>query len=386
VIVGAGIAGLTAALALEQSGFSVLILDQAERLEEAGAGLQLSPNATSILSKLGVLKDLLPSATVLDSVDLISAKSAKPLLCLKTAPFAEDAAPCLALHRADLQSALLRHVQRRPHIELQLDATLLSHQQTSDGITVTCQVGGKSVAAMAQLIISADGVWSSLRQNANGAPARFSGYVAHRQTIDRSQLKSASLTQTNSVRAFLSPNAHLVAYPISAGKQINLVFIKKPAKQNAGRNELNMAPSFEGFASGLVQDLVQLGDWTSWPIHTVDADAPWRLNERTLLIGDAAHAMLPFGAQGAAMAIEDAYVLAHCLAQNRTNISSAFSSYEAMRRKRVKQVAERSKLNAFAYHATGPVAVARNLVFATRGRRLMQDLEWLYAYRAPGIS
>ncbi|MGL4488105.1 MAG: FAD-dependent monooxygenase, partial [Rhizobiaceae bacterium] len=101
---------------------------------------------------------------------------------------------------------------------------------------------------------------------------------------------------------------------------------------------------------------------------------------------DAAHAMLPFAAQGAGMAIEDAYVLAHSLHESQANVPQALANYEQLRRERVKRVAKRARLNAFAYHAFGPVALARNLVFAAKGQRLMGDLDWLYRYRVPGLN
>jgi salicylate hydroxylase len=380
IIVGAGIAGLTAALALEKVGFSVLILEKSERLEEAGAGLQLSPNATSILAKLGVLEGLLPSATIVQSIDLVSMTTLKPLLCLETAPMADGSAPFISVHRADLQCALLSKINERPSIELVLGVTVVERQTRENSVDVRYNALGNTHLDSAQCFIGADGIWSATRTTAILAPARFSGYVTFRQTVDRAFLNTSQLTESHLVRAFIGPNAHLVAYPIARGERVNLVFITKQAGQT------RTLPGFSGFASELVQDLSRVTDWTSWHLHTVDAETPWRLDERSVLIGDAAHAMLPFAAQGAAMAIEDAFTLAHCLSQEQTDVNTALTTYEALRRKRVKRVAMRSRLNAFAYHASGPIAFARNLVFAAKGQRLMRDLEWLYGYRAPDLE
>jgi salicylate hydroxylase len=379
IVIGAGIAGLSVALALEQSGFSVLIIEKAEQLDEVGAGLQLSPNATSILSKLGVLDDLLARATVLQSIDLMSARSVRRLLRLETQGPGAAHHPFLSVHRSDLQASLLRKVRLCPDIELQLGAVFTGHDVGVDTIDVRFSQKGETYSGSAICLIGADGVGSALR----ATKAEFSGYIAHRQTIDRANLASASLNDDRTVKAFLSPDAHLVAYPISGGRQVNLVYITRQGRQGAA---IESQPGFAGFAPTLIQDLVGHTDWTRWPIYTIPPTAIWRIHERTILIGDAAHAMLPFGAQGAAMAIEDAFTLAHCIDKQRTNIAAALDTYETHRRQRVLRVAERAKLNAFAYHAAPPVAWARNWVFAAKGQRLMRDLDWLYAYRVPGIT
>jgi salicylate hydroxylase len=386
VIIGAGIAGLTAALALEQFGFSVLILEKAESLEEVGAGLQLSPNSTSVLAKLNVLDGLVRSATNLRSIDLMSARGGRPLLSLNTAPLSRPSAPFLSVHRADLQYALLAQVLLRPSIVFQLGASLVSYQVQASCVEIEYQVGNTAHIANGHCLIGADGVNSALRQSKGGAKVDFSGYVALRQTIDRDKLTATLLLDNHTVKAFVAPNAHLVAYPISNGKQVNLVFIHRPKSLDAAKGKLALASALLGFAPQLAQNLAQYTDWSAWPVYTLETNTSWQLDARTILIGDAAHAILPFAAQGAGMAIEDAYTLAYCLAQSRGDVSSGLSNYETLRRKRVTQVAARSKLNAFAYHASGPVALARNLVFNAKGQRLMSDLAWLYAYRAPGIS
>ncbi len=386
IIIGAGIAGLTHALALADFGIPSLVLEKSDQLEEVGAGLQLSPNATSILAKLGILDDLLPMATIVQSIDLMSAQTGKTLLALSTAPFATPSAPFLALHRSDLQTALLSKVEQSPLIDLQCGASYLSQKLVNDGVEVSYHSDARSRVVTGRCLIAADGVWSTVRQSHGGGAASYSGYVAYRQTIDRSLLSAASLHDEATVKAFVSPNAHLVAYPISQGKSVNLVFIIKQSSKAVPLDPPQLFNSFKSFAPDLNQDLVRHPNWTSWPLHTLSADTQWALNSRTMLIGDAAHAMLPFGAQGAAMAIEDAYTLAHCLSIERSNVAAALMQHENLRRARIKKVSARGKLNAFAYHASNPITFARNLVFAAKGQRLMSDLEWLYAYRADGIS
>lgn len=386
IIIGAGIAGLTLALALAKFGIPSLILEKSESLEEIGAGLQLSPNATSILADLSVLEALFQSATVVQSIDLMSAQGGKSLLALPTAQFATPFAPFLALHRADLQAALLTKVLASPAIELQLGCSFLSQKSFSEHVEVAYKSGDQSLIATGRCLVGADGVWSSVRQQKGGAPAVYSGYVAYRQTIDRTQLRAARLLDNQSVKAFVSPHAHMVAYPISHGKSVNLVFIAKQVSKCDDSNTAQSLSLIKDFASDLAQDLARHQNWTNWPLYVVRPDILWQLDARTILIGDAAHAMLPFGAQGAAMAIEDAYTLAHCLHTERSSVSTALMQYEKLRRPRIQKVSARGKLNAMAYHASGPIALARNLVFEAKGQRLMKDLDWLYAYRAPDIS
>jgi salicylate hydroxylase len=386
IIIGGGIAGLALALALAKFGIASLILEKSDTLEEVGAGLQLSPNATSILADLGVLEGLLTSATVVQSIDLLSARSGKSLLALPTAQFATPFAPFLALHRADLQAALLTKVLASPAIELQLGCSFLSQKSFTEHVEVAYKSGDQSFIATGLCLVGADGVWSSVRQQMGGAPAVYSGYVAYRQTIDRTQLRAAGLSDNQSVKAFVSPHAHMVAYPISHGKSVNLVFIAKQVSNRSDSNSSQSLSLIKDFASDLAQDLARHQNWTKWPLYVVSPDIPWQLDARTILVGDAAHAMLPFGAQGAAMAIEDASTLAYCLHSERSSVSTALMHYEKLRRARIGKVSARGRLNALAYHASGPVALARNLVFAAKGQRLMNELAWLYAYRAPHTS
>jgi salicylate hydroxylase len=377
VIVGAGIAGLTTALAFHKFGISSLVLEKAPRLEETGAGIQLTPNATSVLARLGVLDGLVQTATNITSIDLHRASDNKPLLRLATADMGTEDAPFLAMLRADLQSALLRQVALCPSIEIAYDAEI-THPFHAPNMRYACAKRAQEISPAC--VIGADGVWSRLRMAHGGAPAKYSGYIAHRMTIESTG--QTVLTDGQSVRAFVSPDAHLVAYPVASGKCVNLVFISKSKDPTASTDQ----PNFSGFAREIARDLASEILWTHWPIYTVDPVTLWTLNDSTILIGDAAHAMLPFAAQGAGMAIEDGYTLAQCIARHPDDIKTAFKTYESLRRQRIEKIAKRARLNGFAYHVSGPLAAARNLVFAVRGQRLLQDLQWLYGHRFADIN
>lgn len=382
MIIGAGIAGLVAALSFARLGHNVRILERASRLDEAGAGIQLSPNATAILSALDVLEPLLAHATIVKSIDLCEGKSGKTLLALPVGNAVKDA-PFLSVHRADLQKLLLEAVRQTSSIRLHLDCQIQSIGGTEGAKIVSFLQNDDARSFSTPLIVGADGIRSGTRRLVSAAPPEYSGFSALRATIDLAdfpQLTREVFAQPV-VRAFVTAQSHLVAYPISGGRCVNLVLIAKAPLGSA----VSMRAS-GSFGGPMRQLLESVHDWTNWPLYTVDATKPWTDGRNIALIGDAAHAMLPFAAQGAGMAIEDGFVLAQTVSKHAGDVSRALHDYEHLRRSRVLKVIKRTHLNRFAYHAWGPTALARNLVFKLRGPALMQSLGWLYDYRAEGLT
>ncbi|MCF6124965.1 FAD-binding protein [Mesorhizobium sp. M7A.F.Ca.CA.001.07.2.1] len=396
VIAGAGVAGLTAALAFADRGYPVRVFEQAQRLEAAGAGIQLSPNATRILRQLGVLDKLLPATVRPEAVVLKEAATLRELARVPLGQAAETRwqAPYLVAHRADLQSALMARVSQIPDIHLTTGARVSSAATGPHGITATAEIDGKTIKAEGFLLIGADGVWSSVRALVDSAKRaalprnHFSGELAWRATIAAESAAGqafAAIGVTNCVTTFLHPGFHMVAYPVSKGAAFNLAAFTRGDRiaegwsGNADAGILTRA--LRGTAAELARLVEQAGPWTAWPIHTVDSKQPWTTGNMAL-IGDAAHAMTPFAAQGAAMAIEDAATLADIIADFPADPLAAPATWEQSRRPRVAQVARRGAVNRLAWHASGPVAIARNVFLKVRSEKLAADLDWLYGWRA----
>jgi salicylate hydroxylase len=392
LVVGAGIAGLTMALALAERGFAVSVLERARTLEEVGAGLQLSPNATRILDRLGVVERLRAASVQPEAIVLRRARSLREIarVPLGAGAIARWGAPYLTVHRADLQSALLNRVQREPSIRLLTGATVRDAAYHARGVTLSVDHAGAVIEAAGDLVIAADGVWSTMRGTEGKQRSAFSGLTAWRTTLQRGSAaeRQDPVLSGAVVTAFLHPRFHLVSYPIRAGQAVNLVAVTRGAALSqswsvpASKDELAAALSRAPALARLVADA---GPWTRWPLHTVDPDGPWTSARGIALIGDAAHATTPFAAQGAAMAIEDADVLAEALHRNRDDFPAGLSRYERERKPRVKRVVRRGAFNRFVWHASGPIALGRDIVLRLRSpERTLGDFDWLYGWRGAG--
>lgn len=390
IVAGAGIAGLTAALAFARRGFCVEILERSEKLDEVGAGLQISPNATRILDRLGVLELLLPHAVRPHGVILRDAATLSELARVPLGDSAERRwrAPYLVAHRADLQGALLEAVSRQPTIRLITGANVRGLGHDGSGVSVALEGSGKVEQTSGLLLVGADGVWSTVRGLIGaGGGSRFCGELAWRAVIDADSnigQAFASIGARDAVNAFLHPGFHLIAYPVRGGAAFNLVAFtpgQRIAEGWSGAADVSLLKrAMRRTAPALARLADDAGPWTAWPIHTANPKPPWTA-PGVALIGDAAHAMTPFAAQGAAMAIEDADTLAAFVAADPDHLTAALAAWEASRRPRVAAVARRGAFNHFAWQARGPVALARNLVLKTRpSEKLAADLDWLYGW------
>jgi salicylate hydroxylase len=378
-IVGAGIAGLAAALSFSRFGIACDIFEEASELVEVGAGLQMSPNASAILRELGVLKDLEQVWTEPREIGLVSGTSLTRLARVPAGEFARQrwGAPYGVLHRATLQAALLAAVKRTPLCTVKLGTPI-----RGDAPRAVSEITGIRYP----LVIGADGVWSNVRASVPDAPQPdFSRNVAWRFTIP--QQEAPAWLPRDNVAALLGPATHVVAYPLSEMGTFNIVAIASgispgetwDARASESQRRMLVA-QFKDWHPDVTALLTQTGLPTFWPLHQVTSGR-WHNGRDVVLIGDAAHAMMPFAAQGAAMAIEDAFVLAKEVSK-ASSLPEALTNFERLRITRTAKVRARGTFNRFAYHARGPLRIGRDIVLSLRPpQSLAADLDWLYGYR-----
>ena len=391
LVSGAGIGGLTVSLALAAKGFRVVVLEKAERLEEVGAGLQLSPNASRVLVDLGLQERLAPQAVVPEAISVMSARAGGELvrLPLGDTASARAGAPYWVIHRADLQAALAAQAAEHPDIDLRLGCHFEDAAAHAKGLTVAYRNGNSRQHELAAALIGADGVWSTVRQRLfPEVQPQFSGLIAWRGTLQATDVPRDYSTRR--VQLWMGPNAHLVVYPISGGREINVVAVVPGTWNRPGWNppgdpgEIKnvFLPSRWPAPARLIVGTVD--NWRKWALFAVPEGCRWS-DGPIALLGDAVHALLPFAAQGAAMAIEDAAVLANALADHAASsvdVAAAFRRYAGQRRARVRRVQRAAAQNGRTYHLTGPAALARDLAIRALGpRRVLARQDRIYGWQ-----
>jgi salicylate hydroxylase len=400
VIAGAGIAGLTAAIAFARQGLPVLLVEKRTGFEEVGAGIQLSPNASRILRALGV-SALARHAVAMEQMDI--RRWAEPR------SFAEMAmsnanerygAPFWTVRRADLQTALLDTARSMPGITLLVDRSVTGFAAREDGFEVSLKRGsGQSETLASAFLVGADGLWSSLR-HAMGHSTRpvFSGYEAWR-TLIRADAAPAFMRQPR-IALWMGHGRHGVHYPVSAGAEINLVLVRKATISPAALEEWSLPP--------IPREIASLGDNAAIPLKHLIAAAPsWRrwplfdsppvtmgsrriADGRVALIGDAAHAVLPFMAQGAALGIEDAYELASMIApalgsEMSRHRHDAIARFNASRLPRATRLHHTARRNGARYHMGKPWSLARDSVIRHLGSQgMLARHDWIYGWKPEG--
>jgi len=388
LIAGAGIGGLTAALALAEGGFDVAIFERAAALEEFGAGLQLSPNCTRILGRLGVLDEIEKLATAPRAIRLLRGRDDAELVHLNLLDAeARWGAPYLMIHRADLQGALARAAMKLPNVELRLGQEVGGASEDAEGVAVGLKRGGLSLRETGDVLIGADGLRSKVRERMGLGEldaARFSGRVAFRATIPAAALGASAGAPVVELR--LGPRAHLVKYPLRGGSVVNLIAVIEsgwrgehpdhPWDGLADRPALTRAFADWSKEARALIDAPET--WRAWPLFVRDPIANYALG-RMALLGDAAHPMVPFLAQGAAQSIEDAGSLARRLSET-PDITAALAAYSRDRAPRAGRVQREALAQARIYHMSGPMAFARDLTMRALGaERLQARYDWIYA-------
>ena len=384
-IAGGGVGGLAAALALSRSAHQVELFEKAATLSEVGAGIQLGPNATRLLHAWG-LKDALQACSFSPQrLQVKSAVSSRVLgeLKLGSAMAARYGAPYVTLHRADLHGLLLQAVHESA-VVLRIDCATHSFKQTAQIVSLQTSHGVQDI----DVLVAADGLWSSTRELLlnDGLPRR-TGHLAYRALIQ--QIALPERLRSQNVTAWLGPKMHAVQYPVRGGEWLNVVvFIhgNVPAdfqNWNHSANAADLQGALQGSCAAL-QDLLQaVPDWRLWVMHDRPSiqGAQQMAQGRVALLGDAAHPMQPYLAQGAGMAIEDAVELGLVLKDATPhNAPEALQHYAANRWQRNARVQARASRNGQIFHATGPLRWARDVSMQLMGERLL-DMPWLYGYR-----
>ncbi|KKB09826.1 FAD-dependent monooxygenase [Devosia chinhatensis] len=382
IIAGAGISGLTLALALAKFGAGVLVLDRSPHLQEFGAGLQISPNARHCLHQLGLGPALDAIGFEPAALDLYAQGRLAPSMSMELGDIMRErfGAPYTVMHRADLADLLHRACRRFANIDISFGVRHWDVVSHARGVSVAIdEADGQSRTSRAHAFIGADGVHSRTRRTVLGGPdARFGKRIAWR-TLVPAEMLSGQLA-ADRVSVFFGSGFHLVCYPLPHRGQVNLaLFLPDRTHEPTGQPRL-VRPGAK------VESLMSAaGDsWTPWPLHTVHTRS-WHVGNIGL-IGDAAHAMVPFQAQGAAMGIEDASVLAPLLMETK-DADAAFAHYAGLRQKRVERVAALSAQNGRIFHLPWPMSTARDMVMSAQGPRAhLRRLGWIYSYKAAANS
>jgi salicylate hydroxylase len=381
VIVGGGIGGLTAAACLTQAGFGVQVFEQAHQFGDVGAGVQLGPNATRVLRRLGLGDPLEEVGFRPEAVRLMRWEDSTPLAEHPLAAAAEHefGSPYYTLYRPDLVGLLAGAL---PPSVARLGTAVTGIDATDDG-RVAVQLADGS-AQVADLVIGADGTHSTIRAATVGdVAARFSGMAAYRALVPHDRVRSA---QTAVVRNWLGPHQHLVAYPVGRdARYINLVcVVPEPSwtteAWNVPGSVTDLWKHFTGWSAELTTLLNAVEEPVfKWALYDREPLVRWSTATTTLL-GDACHPMLPFLAQGAGQAIEDAAALARCLSDTPADIPAALARYETARRAHTAKIQRMSWDNNTFYHLPdGPEQRARDKALETATDESgLAALSWIY--------
>lgn len=387
LIAGGGIGGLALALALARIGRRSVVLEQRETFATAGAGIQLGPNGVRVLQRLGVADALRPLVGVPEAVRVHDGRTARVLADLPLGDWiaARHGAPYWVAHRGDLAAALLTAARAERCIELRPDFAFASVDETLDGVEIT-SAGGATIAGAA--LVGADGLWSQVRRVVcPQAVPQFAGATATRAVIP---VAEAGALPTTVVGLWLTPGIHVVHYPVRAGAEIAVVVIAaedfRGRDWDAETDRALLLARLGGFHARLTAALARAPAWRKWALHGLLPLPAWS-SGRVALMGDAAHPMLPYLAQGGVLALEDAATLADCLAARPGEEPGAFRDFESRRRARAGQVQATSRRQGRIYHLAPPLSWARDAVLRLApGPWLMSGYDWLYGWRTDDAS
>jgi salicylate hydroxylase len=385
LIAGGGIGGLAAAIALGRRDIACEVLERSDFADESGAGIQLGPNATRALDALGVLDAIQPFSFTPEAIVVRDGVSGRNLTRLALGSTAAEryGALYLTLRRADLHAALRARAADLACVSVRSGFELAAID--TQGRDVVARAADNSEAKGACLI-GADGMWSAVRRIVSpAARLRFAGASAWRTQLPRDDLPAPFAEPV--VGLWLGPRAHLVHYPVGGGSELNIVAVIAGGAAAQGFAQSSSAAALRESFARWTKDAKSLLDrahgWRCWSLYRLTRLKHWSTGAVTLL-GDAAHPVLPYLAQGAALAIEDAVTLAACIADacvagGPGDLAPAFRRYERLRRPRATRVQRAARRFGFAYHLDAPLAQARNLLLTRRNEAsALSRFDWLY--------
>lgn len=403
LIAGGGIGGMALALAASRQGVEVDVLEQAAEFSEVGAGIQLGPNAVRVLADWGLTDSLNAVAAFPEALQARDARSGTVLaqMPLGSRTRQRYGQPYATIHRADALGLLVHAVKRQPGVTLNLHERVRSVWETPEGVGALTESGRELEAGA---LVGCDGLWSVVRRHVMtgpqglergvelpvDTPPRFTGHVAYRGMVAQADLPQA--LRSMRVTAWLGPRLHVVVYPVRRGDWLNVVAVvhgRQAGLPNAWTHEATAADLSAAMGpvhAELNQVLEHVAVWKLWPLNDRPplTGAYCHAQGRVALAGDAAHPMRPFLAQGAAMALEDAWTLGKLLEQAQAirpettvNWTDLFSRYAEVRWRRNARVQSEAISHGRAYHVKGWLRHARNATMALLGERLM-DKPWLY--------
>ncbi len=380
LVAGGGIGGLATAYALARQGCRVRVFEQSEEFREVGAGIQLGPNVFRVLEKIGLKDAILADAHVPPAQEMRDALTGKLITRIPLGDefFARFGQPYAVSHRADIHGTFLNACRGSNLIALENSRRVTGYEQRADGVTVLLD---DSERADGRALIGCDGMWSQVRERivGDGSP-RVSGHIAYRAVLKREDVP-ADLWRPDVV-LWAGPRTHFVHYPLRRGELYNLVAVFHSDRYEEGWNAEGSTEllweHFKGQVPQVRRLLERIETWRMWVLCDREPVKHWSDGNVTLL-GDAAHPMLQYLAQGACMATEDASVLAEKVAAEPDNLPAAFQAYQQERYLRTARVQIMARVYGDFYHARGVTAELRDLALMDRTPQQSYDgIAWLY--------
>lgn len=381
LVVGGGIGGLSAALAVARTGREVHLIEQAAEFGEIGAGLQVGPNATRMLDRLGLLDEVLAVSVLPRHGVMLDATTAEQLTVLDLGESFREryGYPYVVVHRHDLLSILVTACRAEPLLSLENDRAVVEAHSSADGAGVRCADGREYTT---ELLVGADGLHSRVRALVSNDAPVCSGFVAYRGTLPMDQVR-ADVPAVDDVVLWVGPGLHLIQYPVRRGEVYNQVAVFRSESLLRGETPFGTPEELDArFSRTCAQVRSHVGRISRdrcWPLYDRDPISTW-VNGRAVLVGDAAHPMLQYLGQGACQALEDAWALAEELDRAGAEVDKALAAYQDRRLPKASRCQLAARPWGEVWHTDNPAMLGlRSRALRARRSDDYSELDWLYA-------